>query len=186
MSRQDIKAGGAYVELTLKNSKFLRGLRNSSERLKAFGTGITRIGARITALAAAPIAVFAGAIKSASDLEETMNKFNVVFGENATEVKAWGDGFANEVGRSKKQIADFMGNTQDLLVPLGFEPGAATDMSKQITGLSIDLASFNNMQDADTLRDLHAALTGSGEVMKKIRRDRQRGRRKAGVDESRH
>ena len=40
-------------------------------------------------------------------------------------------------------------------------------MSKQITALATDLASFNNLADDDVLRDLHAALTGSGEVMKK-------------------
>lgn len=60
-----------------------------------------------------------------------------------------------------------MAGSQDLFVPLGFDEGQATDMSKQITKLAVDLASFNNMQDKDTLRDLHAALTGSGEVMKK-------------------
>ena len=52
-------------------------------------------------------------------------------------------------------------------MPLGFDPSAAKEMSKQVTQLAVDLGSFNNMADDAVLRDLHAALTGSGEVMKK-------------------
>lgn len=159
--RNDIKAGGAYVELMLRNKRFQSGLAAARKSLGVFAKGVGLLGGLIGGIS------FASAIKAASDLEETMNKFNVVFGSSSKRVKAWGDDFAKEVGRSEKQIAEFLANTQDLFVPLGFEPGSAEAMSKQITGLAIDLASFNNMQDGDTIRDLHAALTGSGEVMKK-------------------
>lgn len=139
----------------------------SGQALRSFSRGV--MGAGKIALAGG--AVIAGglavAIKAASDMQETMNKFNVVFADNSTAVKKWSDDFATRIGRSKKQIADFMAGSQDLFVPLGFEAGAATELSKQITGLAVDLASFNNTADADALRDLHAALTGSGEVMKK-------------------
>lgn len=158
---QDIKAGRAYVELMLRDKDFYKRLGLAGQGLKKWAIKAAKWGSAIGAAATI------GAVKAASDLEETMNKFNVVFGEQSKRVKAWGDEFASQVGRSRKQIADFMANSQDLFVPLGFEPGAAEEMSKQVTQLSIDLASFNNMQDADTIRDLHAALTGSGEVMKK-------------------
>lgn len=166
MNARNIRAGGAYVEVFLKDS-LQKGLDKAAQRLKSFGTGVASIGGAVMAAGAGMATPFIGAIKAASDMEETMQKFGVVFGDQAGEVKAWGDTYANQVGRSKKQIADFMGNSQDLLVPLGFEEGAATEMSKQLTGLAVDLASFNNMQDADAMNDLHAALTGSGEVMKK-------------------
>jgi hypothetical protein len=96
-----------------------------------------------------------------------MNKFNVVFGDQAGKVKLWGDEFANAVGRSKTEVASFLASNQDLLVPLGLDPAAAQQMSKDLLGLTYDLASFNNLADADVARDLQAALTGSGEVMKK-------------------
>ena len=162
-----IRAGRAFVELFADDSKLVRGLRSAQRRLRAFGASVRAIGARLFAagsLVAGPLSL---AVNAASDMEETMNKFNVVFGDNADAMKAWGDEFAGQIGRSKKQIADFLAGTQDLLVPIGFEAGAAREMSKQLTGLAIDLASFNNMADSDVLRDLHAALTGSSEVMKK-------------------
>ncbi|MBI2824401.1 MAG: hypothetical protein HYX69_06925 [Planctomycetia bacterium] len=36
-ARSDIQAGRAYVELVLKNSKFITGLRDAGKRLKNFG-----------------------------------------------------------------------------------------------------------------------------------------------------
>ena len=167
MSGRDIRAGKAYVEMYVNDSKMQRGLAAARRRLQSFGTTIAGVGKSFALMGGAITAPFVGAIGAASRMEETMNKFNVVFGSNAAAVKAWGDEFGSQVGRSKEQVASFLAGTQDLLVPIGFEPGAATKMSKDITKLAVDLASFNNMADADVLRDLHAALTGGGETMKK-------------------
>ena len=164
---QGIRAGRAFVELFADDSKLVRGLKAAQRRLRAFGASVRAMGAKMLAVGSLVAGPLAFSVKAASDMEETMNKFNVVFGASAKVVKAWGDTFGAQVGRSKQQIADFLAGTQDLLVPIGFESGAATEMSKQLTGLAVDLASFNNKADADVLRDLHAALTGSSEVMKK-------------------
>lgn len=162
-----IRAGRAFMEIGADDSLLRKTLKSGEKRLKQFGAVTAKIAATLAGLGTAMAAPLFMAIKAGSDLQETMNKFNVVFGENAKAVKAWGDEYGEQVGRSERQIADFMGSNQDLLVPMGFEDDAATEMSKQITQLAVDLASFNNMQDSDTLRDLQAALTGSGEVMKK-------------------
>lgn len=106
-------------------------------------------------------------ITSASNVEETMNKFNIVFKNNGEAVKAWSDGLAAEIGRSKNLVASFVSSNQDLFVPLGFDFGTAEEISKTVTGLAFDLASFNNITDEQAFGDLQAALTGSGEVMKK-------------------
>ncbi len=162
-----IRAGKAFVEFFLDDAALRKGLAKLEKRFDAIGGKLRSVGKIFLGAGSAMAAGFLVPIKAASDLEETMNKFNVVFGDNAGAVKAWGDDFASTIGRSEKQVAEFLGNSQDLFVPLGFEPGAATELSKQVTGLAFDLASFNNIADDDAIRDLHAALTGSGEVMKK-------------------
>lgn len=162
-----IKAGKAFVEIGTDNNPLYRGLKSAARAINTYSANIASMGAKFIGAGAALLTPVYLAISAGSDLEETMNKFNVVFGENAAAVKAWGDEYGDQVGRSKRQIADFLGSNQDLLVPMGFEEGAATQMSKDITGLAVDLASFNNKADADVLNDLQAALTGSGEVMKK-------------------
>ncbi|MHB8953570.1 MAG: phage tail tape measure protein [Pirellulaceae bacterium] len=162
---RNVEAGRAFIRVSIKEN--LAGLKNISNKMKTWGSSLTGLGTKMTALGAGMAAPFIGAIKAASDMEETMSKFSVVFGESAGEVKAWSDQFAGAVGRSKQQAASFMAASQDLFVPLGFASDAATDLSKQVTALAVDLGSFNNMADEDVIRDLHAALTGSGEVMKK-------------------
>lgn len=167
MSAGAIRAGKAFVEVGADTNPLTKGLKYASRRLKTWSGNVAAIGAQMIGAGAALLTPIYMAISAGSDLEETMNKFNVVFDKNAAAVKAWGDEYGAQVGRSKRQIADFLASNQDLLVPMGFEQGAATQMSKDITQLSVDLASFNNKADGDVLRDLQAALTGSGEVMKK-------------------
>lgn len=161
-----IKAGKAFVELGIGDG-LDKGLRKARAKIRRFGNDMGRLGSKFLGVGTALALPLGLAVKKASELQETVSKFNVVFGENRDAVREWGEQFASEIGRSRRQILSFLAETQDLFVPLGFEPGAAEEMSKQLTKLTIDLASFNNKADADVLRDLQAALTGSSEVMKK-------------------
>lgn len=163
---RDIRAGRAFVEIFLRD-KLKSGLRGAANKIRGFSRSIGRLGGILTATGGAMAAPFIATIGPASDMQETMSKFETVFGEQTEAVKQWGDEFAAQVGRSKKQVAGFLAESQDLFVPLGFDDKSAEDMSKQLTELSVDLASFNNKQDADVLRDLQSALTGSAQVMKK-------------------
>lgn len=166
MAAAEIRAGKAVVELGVKD-QLKKGLDRAAARLRSFATGAAKLGAGTMALGTAILSPFVASISAASELEETMNKFNVVFGEQADAMKQWGDNFAAEVGRSKTEVAGFLASSQDLLVPMGIDPAAARQMSQDILAMTTDLASFNNMADADVFRDMQAALTGSGEVMKK-------------------
>lgn len=163
----DVRSGGAFWEVYVKDEKFRKGVANVEKQMRDVSRTTLSVGKSLTALGVTGAAAFAPAIKSASDLEEVVNKFNVVFKDNAKAVRAWGKSFGEEVGRSERQILEFLGNSQDLLVPLGLDRDAAEETSKQLTKLALDLGSFHNMADGDAMRDLHAALTGSGEVMKK-------------------
>lgn len=167
MSSRAIKAARAFVEVFMDDDDLQRGLKRMQTSLKSVAKNVGRIGLKLLAVSASIAAVLAAPVEAASDLQETMNKFNVVFGKNAESMKKWGDQFANEVGRSEEQIARFLSDTQDLLVPAGIDPDAAQKMSKTLTGLAVDVASFNNKIDDDVLRDFHGALTGGGETVKK-------------------
>lgn len=114
-------------------------------------------------------AVYMGkeSIEAASAFEESSAKFDTVFKEQAAASREWSYAFSKDVGMAKREVLTFMGSTQDLFVPLGFARDKAADFSKQVVSLSADLASFNNMPTEDVVRDIHAALTGSAETMKK-------------------
>lgn len=163
----DVKAGGAYVELSLQSEDFRKQLLLAERQLASVARTIGSVGKGMAAFGAAGIAGFIPAIKAASDFQETMSKFDVVFGDQSAAMREFSDGLAKELGRSRSEIASFLATSQDLFVPLGFDAKSATELSKTLTSLAVDLGSFNNVADADALNDLQAALTGSGEVMKK-------------------
>jgi hypothetical protein len=167
MARADIMAGRAYVSLYVRKDQFSKGIQEARQSISEIGSSLLSIGSRVAGTGVAMLTPLTAAVRLASDFEEAFSKFNFVFADAAVESKRWGDSFAAQVGRSRLQIVQFMADTQALVVPIGFEGDAAVDMSKQLTNLAIDLASFNNTADEDALRDLHAALVGSSETMLK-------------------
>ncbi|TWT51842.1 hypothetical protein KOR42_33150 [Thalassoglobus neptunius] len=164
---KDIEAGSAYVRIFTKDGELHAGLTKGENRLRAFSRTMLKTGTILSGSFIAAAAAIAPAVSAASNLEEQVNKFNVVFGESSEAVREWAKEFGEAIGRSERQVVEFLAGTQDLFVPLGFDSKEAERLSKDLTRLTIDLASFNNKADEDVLRDLHAALTGSGEVMKK-------------------
>tara|TARA_B100000809_G_scaffold43546_1_gene37774 strand:- start:2886 stop:4925 length:2040 start_codon:yes stop_codon:yes gene_type:complete len=161
-----IKAGMAFIELGVRDLT-KKALTRTAKKIKALGASMANIGKKMAAVGALMAAPFAMGIKAASDMQETMSKFDTVFGSAAGSMKVFSDELADRLGRSKLQMAGFLSSMQDLLVPMGMSASAAMDMSKGVSQLAVDLASFNNLADADVFNDLQAALTGSGEVMKK-------------------
>ena len=94
-----IKAGSAFVEMFLDQQALQRGLKQASTRLKRFGKGVSGVGRVFTGIGAAGGAAMIPIIKAASDMEETMNKFDVVFGDSAGRVKKDADKMAASMGR---------------------------------------------------------------------------------------
>jgi plasmid stability protein len=129
----------------------------------------TKYGAVVgAAVGVTAVAAFSRSISKASDLQETMNKFSVVFGDQATYMEQWATTFAKSVGRSKQEVLDFMSQAQGLVIPMGIDPAEAGKMSQTLAQLSFDLARFHNSTDAEAFEALRSALTGEAEPMKKF------------------
>ena len=71
-----IRAGAAYIELFLNDSKLVRGLQNASKKLKAFGDAITGWGQKMTAIGAAVTAPLLGSAKAFSEMGDRMAKMS--------------------------------------------------------------------------------------------------------------
>ena len=161
-----IRAGMAFIEIGVVD-KTKKILKKIGKRMQALGASMARIGKKAAMMGAAILAAFVVPIKAAASMQEVMSKFEVVFGAATDSVEKFGIALANRLGRSKKQMLEFLAGAQDLLVPLGLSVPVATNMSKAIAELAVDLASFNEKTDEMAFNDLQSALTGSGEVMKK-------------------
>lgn len=153
-------------------------VRQTGDAIKGIGEtagSIGKLGLSAAGAATGGLALLGGAtlgvgvalVGLGSDAEEMQGKFDTVFGASAPEATKALDDFGNAVGRNKFELMDMAAATQDTLVPLGFARDSAADMSVELSKLSVDLASFNNLSERDVSADLISALTGETEVMKK-------------------
>jgi len=106
-------------------------------------------------------------VKVASDAQETQAKFDTVFRHLRLEANAWADDFGSSVGRAHQDVKKWMAGLQDTFVPLGIAREKAFELSKSLTTLAVDVASFNNKADAEVIRDFTSALVGNHETVRK-------------------
>lgn len=106
-------------------------------------------------------------VKMSAAAEELDSKFRAVFGDQSEDIQGWASRWSSAAGRSVHDTKEMLSSMQDLLVPMGLLPGASADISKRLTVLAEDVASFSNKEATDVMGDFQSALTGSGEVMKK-------------------
>lgn len=146
--------------------------KNTAAKLQrkfdAVGRSALGMGKRMTLFATLPIAALGGVmLKSASEAEETAGKFDIVFGDLAASTRGWIDEQSKAMGRSKIDMEGYLAGLQDLFEPLGFTAERSAELSKQISKLGIDLASFNDQADPDAINALTSALVGSHETVKR-------------------
>lgn len=108
-----------------------------------------------------------GIVQSASDFEETQNKFDVVFRDIGSYAEDSASRISSSFNLTKQATKQYMSSIQDLLVPTGLAREDAAKMSVKFTELAGDLASFNNLKTSDVIHDIQSALAGSAETMTK-------------------
>jgi phage-related protein len=108
-------------------------------------------------------------IDSASDLEESLSKTSAVFGDSAMSgLEAWSKGASTAFGQSQQQALEAASSYGNLLQAFGLTRDQALGMSKDMTVLASDLASFNNTSVDDALLAIRSGLSGETEPLKRF------------------
>lgn len=107
-------------------------------------------------------------IDAGSNLEESMSKINVVFGDSAQSVKDFASTAAQSMGISNQQALEAAGTYGNLLQAFGTTREKAAEMSTAMVQLAGDLASFNNVPVADALMAIRSGLSGESEPLKRF------------------
>lgn len=162
------------VNLIARTSVFEKRMKQSRRSMGRFQSqtkNTIRTVARFTAgFLAAGGAIFAikSLTRAASDAQETMSMFDVVFRDNAAFAAKWGDAFAESVGRSRIEVKKWMAGLQDTFVPLGFARDRAMELSQSLVTLAVDVGSFKNaMSDTEVIDSITSALVGNHEAVRK-------------------
>ena len=147
------------------------GLDKATARLKGLQKTMTSVfnaGAILGFSAIAGTALFQFTKKTldmAGTLEATERRFDRVFKSLSGDVSGFSKTLADDLGRADGAIKSGLVSFQAFFQGLGFGTKDAAEMSKKMQALSIDLASFFDISDAQSQRRFLAALAGSPEVL---------------------
>ena len=168
-------AGEVKVKITGDMSDLSGALRQAGDQTQRASSRMSQSLAavgRAAAVAALAIAAAVGAgvaasIREAANAGEIRDKFDAVFRDSADSAREWAHAFAEATGRSEIALEQYASTFQDTFVPLGFARSEAAGFSQTLTQLAIDLASFNNEAEPDTVRALQSALVGNHETVRR-------------------
>lgn len=109
-------------------------------------------------------------IALASEAEEMQNKFDTVFSGMTNTVEDWAKKYADSIGRSTNDVKTYLADAQNLMVGfMGTENRqAAYEMSKNMTTLAMDLASFANIDEGIAINAMQKAVMGETESAKTL------------------
>jgi hypothetical protein len=107
------------------------------------------------------------AVTDASDLQETISKNKVIFGNSATDIETWANSAAKNMGQSKKDAIDAATSFAMFGKTAGMSGTDVVDFSKKFTNLATDMGSFFNTKPEDAVFAIGAAFRGEMEPIRK-------------------
>ena len=163
------KFGGTVATIGDKASAGFGKANAASERLDA---RMSSLGEKAhVAGAAILVGLGVGLVKAASDasnLNETVNKSQVLFGAQAESMKQWASGAAQSMGLSTQAALEAAAGFGDMFKQLGFSGEEAARMSQQVVQLSADLGSFNNVPTAEVTEMISASMRGEYDSLQRL------------------
>jgi len=157
----------AEEKLTLKtyleSSQFVKGATKIKKSLSGISSVASKFGATLSTVMA--VQAVKAMVTMAGEAEKTDLRFKRVFGSMSSEVTMFSSSLSTDLGRVKSDIESGMVSFQAFFQGLGFGGQEAIKMSSNMQALSLDLASFFQLQDSNAQKRFLAALAGSPEVL---------------------
>lgn len=150
------KANQTISSLQKSANKTQSGVTSAFKKLK---TGIIALGIG---------KIIKDSISMGMDAVESDSLFETSLGNMADSVRSWSDEIANTLGLSAVSIRKNTGVIFNMTTSMGLAKDNALKMSKGISLLSEDMASFYNLNPTEAFNKLRAGLTGETEPLKAL------------------
>lgn len=152
-----------------------RSTRNLQGEIAKTDTALEKAGARAKkfgdAFKAAVVGAAAGAVsqmvKQASNLEESINAVDVVFGRSSRAIHDWGEGSAEAAGLATSEFNSAASVIGSALKNAGFDMDTVAEKTIQLTQRAADMASVFNTSVPDALGAIQAALRGESDPIER-------------------
>lgn len=144
-----------------------KGLQDAQTKLKKFGGELEQLSRKATIVFAGVAAAGYKVVQSASDLNESISKSNVIFGSSAKAIQGWAATADQALGLSQTAALEAAGNFAILGQSAGLTGVQLNTFSTDLTALAADLASFNNTTTDEAITALAAGLRGESEPLRR-------------------
>ena len=144
-----------------------RGLADAQTKLQKFGGQLEQLSRKATIVFAGVAAAGYKVVQSASDLNESISKSNVIFGSSAQAIQDWAATADQALGLSQRQALETASTFAILAQSAGLTGAEVNTFSKDFTALAADIASFNNTTVDEAITALGAGLRGESEPLRR-------------------
>lgn len=107
-------------------------------------------------------------IELASDLTEVQNVVDVTFGQMSQEINAWSKSTLEDFGLSELSAKKYSSTLGAMMKSSGLAGEQMKDMSKTLTELSADMASFYNLSNDEAFNKIRSGISGETEPLKQL------------------
>ncbi len=166
--------GSINLELLLSSNKFNKQLKSvnsiANNASNSISSSLSKIGKiAITAFSVKKIFDFGkSCINMGSDLEEVQNVVDVSFATMNESVNKFAQNAITQFGLGQTVTKKYMGTFGAMSKAFGFAEKDAFEMSKTLTGLAGDVASFYNLSSDEAYTKLKSVFTGETETLKDL------------------
>lgn len=151
------KLGTSTEGLTAKIGKFRLSISGALSKLTLFGFGIMRV------------AEFLGsALANFNDYVENVNLFTVSMGDYTDEAEEFVQALQDVLGVDMSQAMRNLAILQNMTTSFGVGSDQAYILSKNLTALGYDMASFFNISPDEMFTKLQAAISGELEPIRRL------------------
>lgn len=162
--------GTIYIDTNIDTGEFSSGIKKMESSVAGLSKGLKKLGIAIGSIFAIKELVAFGkaAIDLGSDLQEVQNVVDVTFTTLSEEVDEFAKAAAKTAGLSEAMAKRYVGTFGAMAKAFGFSENNALEMSKALTQLSGDVASFYNLSQDEAYTKLKSVFTGETEALKEL------------------
>lgn len=150
---------------TLKKSE--NATSSFDSKLNKFSDKFSSLGNKLSLGLTTPLMLAGKAsFSAASDLNENINKTDVVFKNNANTVESWSKTSLQSMGMCQSSALEMASKFGDMGSSMGLNANQTKDYSMNLTQLAADMASFKNISIEQASEALTGVYTGETESLK--------------------
>ena len=171
LATQMEKVAAGFSAFPAKIQRLLKGNTNLAASNTVLGKSYVNLAAKISAAyigLKSITSVIAGWITASNSYIENLNLFNVSMGQYAEEARNYVEQVGEVMGINPGEWMRNQGVFMTITEGFGVASDRAYTMSKNLTQLTYDLASFFNISTSDTFQKLESGISGELEPLRRL------------------